>query len=365
MGKDYKYPSTYEIEEVLGSITNRGFLNEFAQRRGVFVTNSSQKQLANDLSNLFFEDADLEIIRKEAYHNRASHALSGFLVRSDDKKFNLKNIYEYIKEEGKFEIGQTLSELHKVSNGNSEQPTYKGNIEYNKPKAGRMEFLQDETTSFEFYITKKEDGAWQVEVDASRSNDTKELKNIFAKNLPKENTIELIEHALLNTEQTISFFDALAKKGMDNDWAFLDTMHLTLKRGNDDQTEKEKSLESDEEVKEVTETTELAGITQAILQGKGLRENIFVKQSVEGGYQFTAMTYEFQHKKDPIFIQVKAEFKGKPKVFEVSIVIYEENIGIPPRREVANLSATDNRLIRSSFWNNAKMIYDGMPKRKK
>jgi hypothetical protein len=363
MGKNYKYPSTYEIEEVLGNITNRGFLNDLAQRKGIFVTNGSQKQLASDLANLFYEDDELESIRMEAYSNNATHTLSGFLVRSSEKKFNLKNIYEYIRENAKFEMGQTLSQLTKVS-GTDDQPTYRGTIEYFKPRAGRMEFIQDETTSFEFYINHKKEGVWQVEVDASRSNDVKELKNILSKDLPKEVTLDLIDQSFLTTENTISFFDTLAKKGMSSEWSFMDTMHLTLRRGSDDRTEKDSSIEDDHEIKEVTETAELAGITQAILQGKGLRENIFVKQSVENGYQFTAMTYEFQHKTKPLFIQVKAEFKGKPKVFEVGIVSYEEHVGIPPRREVAILSATENRLIRSSFWNNAKEIYDSMPKRK-
>lgn len=360
MAKDYKYPSTYEIQEVLGSITNRSFLNEFAQRKGVFITNGSQQQLASDLANLYFDDADLEKIRMEAYHNKANHTLSGFLVRSKDKNFNLKNIYEYVRENAKFETGQILSQLHKVTPGDDDS-SYKGTIEYAKPKAGRMQFLQDETSSFDFYVHKKEEGLWQVEVDASRSTDVKELKNLIAKNIAKENSIELIEHALLNTEQTISFFDTLATKGMDAEWIFLDTKHLTLKRGQDDPEE----LGFEEaETREVTEAAELTGITQAILQGKNLRENAFVKQSVDNGYQFTAMTYEFQHKTNPVFIQLKAEFKGKPKVFEVGIVSYEENIGIPPRRETAALNAQENRLLRSSFWNNAKVIYDKMPKRK-
>ncbi|MGY3214510.1 hypothetical protein [Mucilaginibacter sp. HD30] len=362
MANDYKYPSTYEIQEVLGSITNRSFLNDFAQRRGVFITNGSQQQLASDLANLFYDDADLEKIRLEAYHNKASHTLSGFLVRSKQKDFNLKEIYEIAREGGRFEMGQQATQLHKVSK-EGEELSYRGKIEYLKPKAGRMQFLQDETSAFEFYMNKKSDGLWQIEVDASRSTDVKELKNLIAKTISSDSTIELIEHALLNTEQTILFFDALAKTGMDANWLFLDTKHLTLKRGNDD-SERLDNNETEADVQEVTQAAELTGITQAILQGKNLRENTFVKQSVDNGYQFTAMTYEFQHKTEPVFIQMKAEFKGKPKVFEVGIVSYEEHIGVPPRREPTPISASANRLLRSSFWNNAKLIYDKMPKLK-
>lgn len=357
MKQDYKYPSVYEIKEVLGSITNRSFLNDFAQRKGIFITNSSQQQLATDLSNLFFDDEDLERIRMEAYNNKANHTLSGFLVRSNDKNFNLKNIYEYARENSEFGTGKTLASLQKVSN-DGEELCYRGRMEYVKPKAGRIQFLQNERSAFDFYLNRKDEGQWQVEVDASRSNDLKELKSIFSDYLAKGDSVELIEHALLNTMQTIAFFDALAKQGMDNNWQFLDTKHLTLKQGNTDSDEDN----SEDQTKEVTSSPELTGISQAILKGQNLRENNFVRQCVNDGYQFTAMTYEFGHKSEPYFIQVKAEFKGKPKVFEVSIVAYEENVGIPLRREPANLTVGQNRLIRSAFWNNAKEIFDKLPK---
>lgn len=360
MSNTHIYPTKYELIEVLTSITNRTFLNSFAQERGAFITHVTLESLANEISNMFLDNDDLEIIRKEAYHINASHTLSGFVVKSTDKNFNLKNSYQWIFDEGKQKFGQKINQLVKVT---PESNVYKGSIEYNKKRAGRIEFLQDEISHFDFYLEEKSPGNWQVEIDGNRSTDSKELKDLFHEVLNSDANIENIEQILLTTELSIQFFDSLANNGMPSDWKFSDIKHLTLKMGNADEQKSGDSEDDTEKIETVKEEA-LVGITQAILQGQNLRENTFVQQSVKSGYRFNAMTYEFHHKTDPFIIQLKAEFKGRPKVFEVSIVNYDQQIGIAASREAANLSASENRKIRSDFWNNSKEIYNKLIKRK-
>jgi len=81
---------------------------------------------------------------------------------------------------------------------------------------------------------------------------------------------------------------------------------------------------------------ELVGIFQAVLEGKNLRENSFVKKLVESGYRFNAMSYEFEHIERVKILQLKAEFKGRAKVFEVSIVTTSENVGVSMARRPMN-----------------------------
>ncbi|MDB5287329.1 MAG: hypothetical protein JWR05_2278 [Mucilaginibacter sp.] len=350
MAKVNIYPSKYELIEVLTSITNRGFLNAFAQERGIFITHVDIATLANEVSNIFLDNDDLELIRKEAYQNNSSHALSGFVLKSDDKKFNLKLDYQWIFDNGKQKQGQIINQLTKVS---KDSEIYKGSIEYNKKRAGRMEFLQDEVSHFDFYIEETEPGSWQVEIDGNRSTDSKELKELLSEVLRKNTEILSIEQALLNTESSIIYFDRLATNGMTNEWNFKTVIHLTLKMGNDEEP-KQDDLD---EIHSANEE-ELVGITQAILQGQNLRENAFVKQSVKSGYRFNAMTYEFHHVREPYIIQIKAEFKGRPKVFEVSIVDYEEVVGTLLNRQKITVPESHSREIRSQFWNNSKGIFN-------
>ncbi|WP_454802857.1 hypothetical protein [Mucilaginibacter phyllosphaerae] len=355
MAKVNIYPTKYELVEVLSSITNRGFLNAFAQSKGIFITHVDIVTLAQEISNLFLDNEDLEIIRKEAYSNNSSHALSGFVLKSKDKGFNLKNDYQTLFDEGKQKMGQVLNQLTKVKGTN----IYKGSIEYNKKRAGRMEFLQDEVTHFDFYIEEKEPGTWQVEVDGNRSTDSKELKDLLSEILKTDTEILNIEQSLLNTEASIIYFDKLAKSGMSSEWNFKTVRHLTLKEG---ASSSEPSGDS-EEKDQAANAEELVGITQAILQGQNLRENSFVKSSVNSGYRFNAMTYEYQHAAQPYFVQVKAEFKGRPKVFEVTIVEYEEVVGETPTRKTINIGEAFSKEIRSIFWNNSKTVFNNIVKR--
>ena len=358
--KNYKYPTKYELIEVLSSITNRTFLNKFAQERGIFITHISLEGLANEISYLFLDNTDLEQIRAEAYQSNANHALSGFVVTSKDEDFNLKNIYQKVFDEGKFEIGQSVNNLIKITDN-----IYKGSLEYTQHKAGRIEFMQDEKSSFDFYIEDLGEGSWQVEIDGNRSTDTKELKKLFETVLDKKaNPIQEIEQKLLTTIQSIEFFDDLALKGMDSHWVFQDVKQLTLKRGDGNDVKDDNSDEITE-IEELVPEEQLVGITQAILHGKGLRENKFVRDSVNSGYRFNAMSYEYQHKTEPFVIQIKAEFKGRPKVFEVSITNYEQFFGAKAESRFKEvLKDSEHKAIRSKFWNNSKEIYEGLIRRK-
>lgn len=58
-----KYPTIYEIQEVLNSpLITRGFINQFAQKRGVFLVNASKEDLIKELSYHLYEYTDLDEI---------------------------------------------------------------------------------------------------------------------------------------------------------------------------------------------------------------------------------------------------------------------------------------------------------------
>ena len=131
-----------------------------------------------------------------------------------------------------------------------------------------------------------------------------------------------------------------------DEWDFNEVKQLGFRKG-----------KGDEEGEEVADS-DLVGITQAILEGKNLRENSFVKQSEKSGYRFTAMTYEFSHKKHPYVIEVSSEFKGRPKVFEVSIKSYKQRTGIEENLSSASLSKKEEFALTSKLWSEAEAIYN-------
>jgi len=353
MSKLRYYPTKYELMEVLSSITNKSFLNKFAQERGIFITNSKHNELANEISDLFLDDGDLELIRRQAYQENAKHTLSGFIVDSDEQEFNLKIVYQKLFDNRKGKMGQILTAPRKLY---PDKEIYQAAIEYNRKKPGRIEFLQDEFSYFEFTMQEISKGKWKVEVDCNRSTDTKELKELLETGLSRNSDFITINPNLLSNLLSVDFFDNLAKQGLNSDWEFRTVRNLTLKKGNDEESHKEES-----EVLEVRESTEeMAGITHAILSGQNLRNDTFVTNCVDNGYRFGAMSYEYHNKIRPEIIQIKAEFKARPIVFEVSVSNFEVTSGAGATRIPKTLSSSTDREIRSEFWNNAKQVYNDL-----
>lgn len=361
-----KYPTPYEIQEVLNSAgISRNLVNEFAQERGVFLINASKDSLVEELSSHLYEYSDLEVIRSLAYQSSGKQFLSGFSV-SATKGFNLESLYDRVREYGLLETkGYKLKAVTKKTKDNI--VVYHGEIEYTKRKSGKIEFLQNEKFATDFYFYERKSGVWQVEVDGSTSSDGKEVMRLIG--IAIQDTtgeIESLEIDNLETSNVITFFDRLAKEGLDaKEWKISDIKQLTFKKRKNmllDTEDNEDTEEAEDDDLSTVGSEELGGISQAVLDGKNLREHPFVIQAERDGCVFTAMTYEFENILKSSVIAIKAEFKGSPKIFEVSIVSTSKIEGINKKKVCYQETQEYKRILSSLFWNNAKKIYSELKK---
>lgn len=350
------YPEEYEIKEVCSNFIKRRILNSFMQERGVFVINATAEDMGEILSHCVWERITVEELRTNAYQLSTKSSLSGFVMRSSSTLFSLNDIYEKARDNNRALLskGYKLGKLV-VENRNGVS-IYKGRLDYEIRKPGRIQFMEKEQSHCDFFMFENKEGEWQVEVDCTRSADSKEVQKLFSQFVDKETTrISSLNIDNLSDKQTIEFFDTLIDYGITDDWRFEDVIALTFRRGRESEDEEENV--DDDSTQETKNTTMLSGIRQAILEGGGLREDAFVKQFEENGCIFTAMTFEFSHKNIPEVIHIRAEFKGSPKVFEVSIVDFFETTGPNAKREVSSLPLKKNLVIRSAFWNQARRIF--------
>jgi hypothetical protein len=354
------YPTPYEIKEVLNSFAKRSAVNKFAQSRGIVLVNARHEDISAEISNLLFDKEDIDALRLLAYQAVSKHTLSGFTIQTKDHAFRLENLYNGIREKGELEQhGYLLKSLSKISENGTER--YKGAIEYKKKKPGRIQFIDEETEYCEFSFFELSKGEWQIEIDGNNSSDGKEVFKLISRAINnKETSILNIIIDPLENKGTIDFFDKLGKGGMGESWRLTNVTQLTLKRSRNENDENDDNDEndSDDTNEEVDDKEQLTGIRQAILDGRNLREDPFVtKYESSGGCLFTAMTYEFEGIKTPDIIQIRAEFKGSPKIFEVSIVSSFTRVGTTAKRESKELNTDEHIQYRSAFWNNAKEIY--------
>ena len=350
------YPEEYEIKEVCSNFIKRRDLNFFMQERGIFTINANAEEVGDLLSHCVIENSSIEELRTNAYQLSVKASLSGFTIQSSSKLFSLNDLYEKARDNDRvlYSKGYKLGTLLKETKGITS--VYKGSLNYEIRKPGRIQFLEKEESICNFLLFENKSGEWQVEVDCSRSSDGKEVQKLFSQLVNKETTkINTLNIDKLNDRQTIEFFDALIDRGMSKEWRFEDVIALTFRRGRGCEDEEE-SIDG-YGVQESKKASMLSGIRHAILEGGGLREDAFVKQCEESGCMFTAMTFEFSNKEIPEVIHIRAEFKGNPKIFEVSIVNYFETRGTDAKREITSLPLKKNLEIRSAFWNQARNIY--------
>lgn len=352
--EEFKYPDRYAIQQALSQFWQRNQLDTFAKTQGVFITNATQEILADFMSALFFDYEQLEYIRKVALQIDTSDTLSGFKVVSEDGNFDLVNLLDNCR-------GKTVDDAQKikihpiVATLNGDKPNFRGKIEYTQQKPGRVQFLQGTERHFEYYLQQLDMGEWRILINCTRSNDARIMEDWVRKQLPRNSTIATIDQDELTTEQTIEFFDRLSMEGGESEWDFKQVKRLVLRRDTHLSSEDDDSSERIE-----TEVSVLSGITQAILEGNELRNNPFVKQCEEGGYRFTAMTYEFENKNHPYLKEVRAEFKKRPKVFEVSLEKYTRRAGVDEKIQIQPISDEDRIKTLTDFWAMAKMIYDDL-----
>lgn len=352
--EDYKYPEKYEIEEVCRNFLKRRFLNKFMQERGIFAVNATVAQMSAILTNCVLDAVAIEELRMNAFQGSTRNLLSGFTLTSSASDFSPKDLYEHARDNDKILLskGYSLSVLKKEFRGTTS--VYKGKIDYEIHRPGRIQFMDKEKGQCEFSIFEIGNNEWQVEVDGARAQDGKEVQKLFSKLIDKEKTtVHVLNFDNLTDSQTIEFFDEVTKRGLSNEWIFQDVVGLNFRRGRDEDDEE---VEKDEDNSSSTST----GIRQAVLEGGHLREDAFVKQFEEQGCIFSAMTLEFSNKNTPEVIHIRAEFKGSPKIFEVSILNSYEYEGTEGKKVIAPLSVKRNLQIRSEFWNNSRKIYREM-----
>lgn len=271
MSNDYKYPNRYSVYQALSEFCRRNFLDEFAQGKGIFITNVTQNELAQFLSSIFYDDNDLELIRKSALQPNGGNTLSGFRVMSDDIDLNLVNLLD--EHRGKVVDKRNQMKIKAIINPKDAEPgIFQGSVDYVQQKPGRVEFLQGTERTFDYFLRRITGGLWEVLIDGSRSNDARILEDWLKRELPSGSEIQKIDQDLLTTTQTITFFDELGRCGATGEWRFSHVTRLILRR------ETSSTTPDDDEEELIEEASVLSGISQAILEGRELRNNSVTMQ---------------------------------------------------------------------------------------
>lgn len=335
-----KYPTRFELEQTLNDFCSRTFLDDFAQSKGIFITKATKEQLAAHLASFLYDYDDIELIRKTAFNYSSHRALAGFIISSEQKEYDLASALDTVRVSDDLSEDASLGIITQIS-----EDEFRGKVTYIENKPGRIEFLQKEIRNFEYSIKKIEDSSFQIFVEGNKSNDVRVLEALIKKKIGKNISIEVLNFDILSSSETVNFFDKIANLAMPTGWRFVEVKHLTVRKEN---SEEEKEMDEDA----------ISGITQAILEGSNLRNNEFVIKFEKSNFRFSAMTFAFESINHPYLIQIRAEFKSRPKVFEVTVVSYFSIHGVAQNLQKEELSNSDEFEIKTFFWQKSRTIFN-------
>ena len=157
---------------------------------------------------------------------------------------------------------------------------------------------------------------------------------------------------MLTTKNKVEFFDRTAAYAF-NLWHLKTITGITVKQGRLDENEDEEEVVVEEE-----DSSTLTGISQAVLNGSGLRTNEFVQESIKKGYYISAMKYRYEHKMDTIEFAIILSFKNQDLRVDIDKT-YNEDEG---KIYVQPLVKSEQNEIVIEFQNVANKIFDELIK---
>ena len=375
-----KYPSPYDIEQAI-VFRNTPFesLKQFMQGKGLISIVQGKKDIADFVSNLYLDHNDFLQLRRIAQGEEISTSISGFNLRHKYYKIDVENLLRDInllrteianRRETLMRRGAPVPKLSLPTRVS--ENLVKITFEYERIVPGRVELMQHEESSVSFNIEQVTPVQWRIVCFPQANQDVKAVEELF-KNLGKGSyEVFTISLAPFSRQNRVLFFDTLIKYySEDKDWRVIQVTEITIRKLEAliAQAEVENGgveLSSDEELVDIQQVgrQDLNSITQAILEGKNLRTNSFVKDCEKQGYFFLSMTLELKNINLSEIIQVRLRFKLSPEMFEVVLVnmaLEDEN----GRREISFPEQRQQEILKE-FWNNChkvwQEIYDNSPR---
>lgn len=167
------------------------------------------------------------------------------------------------------------------------------NISYKRKLPGKNKLIQEETRYIHVTIRKKSASEVAIDIRQPSSFDTQKALDLLQAmtNSSEESEVYLahVNLALLTDKNRVDFYDRLSAYSFAN-WRLKTVVGITVKNAT--------ISEDDDIVEETSENNEsassaLAGISQAVLNGSGLRSNEFVQNSIHQGYYISSMKYRY------------------------------------------------------------------------
>lgn len=292
-------------------------LKYYLRKKGMVFTASNAEQFAEQVYTIFLGANEISEIR-DMMANDANYEKS-IVMNVVLRQTAQEDIIDVLMDE------MNKQKAVKTEDYIIEQPVRTDNgayiqFSYSRKLPGRNKFLEYEKRYLRMNIRKVSQTEVVVDIRQQSSVDTKNAIG-FIQKLSKGDDLLSVKHInleLLNSKNKIEFFDRIAAYNFKY-WQLKTITGITVKQGMTDEDDEDEML-----VEEGDEVSTLSGISQAVLNGSGLRSNEFVQESIKKGYYISAMRYRYEHKIDTTEFAVILSFKSQNLRVDIDKTYFED-----------------------------------------
>jgi hypothetical protein len=293
-------------------------LKYYLRKKGIVFTASNAKEFAEQVYTIFLGAKEISELR-DMMVNDGNY----------EKSLVMNLSMEPDSEEDIIDI--LIDEMNKQKSVKSEeyfieQPikTEEGayvQFSYMRKLPGRNRLLEQEKRFLRLNIRKVSDTEVVVDVRQQSAVDSTNAVGFIEKIAKADEGIKIrhISLEMLSTKNKVEFFDRIAAYPFTL-WQLKTITGITVKQGALDEEEDDDIVVEDDE-----SSSTLTGISQAVLNGNGLRSNEFVQESIDKGYYIAAMRYRYEHRMDMTEFAVVLSFKNQDLRVDIDKTYYEDD----------------------------------------
>lgn len=265
-------------------------IKKYLSKQGIIFTATNAQTLANDMYTIFLGGQEMAKITKMIVSdgNYEKSTLVNAKLRDHSDNTDILDFFA-----DKFNAYRSSHYREYVI----EQPIKSGtelvvNISYKRKLPGKNKLIQDETRYIRVAIRKNGESEVAIDIRQPSSYDAQKVLDLLKSmtDSPEESEVILahVNLNLLTDTNKVCFYDRLSAYSFGN-WSLKTVVGITVKKN----TPSEDDIEEEDSENDESSSGTLVGISQAVLNGNGLRSNEFVQNSIQQGYYISSMKYRY------------------------------------------------------------------------
>lgn len=264
-------------------------VKRYFSRQGIILTSTNAATVASQAYTILLGGQEMEQITQMIVSegNYEKSTLINAKFKNLDDESNLLDFFA----DGFNTLRSTCYRGYTIEQPIKNDSELRVNMSYKRKMPGKNKLIQEETRFVRIIIRKINKSDVSIDIRQPSSFDTQHaldiLENIVGQTDESGVYLSHVNLDLLTDRNKVIFFDRLSSVTFKN-WRLKTVTGITVRKSNISDDDIDSEVSDDE-----GESSTLAGINQAVLNGNSLRSNEFVQKSLAEGYFISSMKYRY------------------------------------------------------------------------